>query len=342
MVLALVLVVVAALIGGVARIGHQSGPFDASIDRSFAVQFAVLADESNATGTFLRRLMGAMQNLDRLSLQTDLDDVTAEAGAQAAEADAVAGGGIQDQLATVFADRADGADQVRSAIDGLLGMTSPAVAGAAQGAATPAQAPALLSSTDATNRIAAAGRLLSGADRSYQALRRALASMPGHPRLPSSAWITAPGEWRLGSVATEIDLVATSTSLEATHGLAISVAEITPPALPSPAGTVSPSVSVLSPTTSVALTVVLANRGSVDEPHASVTFTLAPQPTGVAVTSTRRASVLSMRSVSLAPVAFKVKPGGTYLLTVAVAVPPGQTDLAGTAFSQEFRVAPST
>ena len=81
--LACVLVVAAVLIGGVARIGSQSGPFNASVNRSFATQGAVLVDQSNATGASLRRLMGAMQDQNRLTLQAGLDDVTAQAGDQA-------------------------------------------------------------------------------------------------------------------------------------------------------------------------------------------------------------------------------------------------------------------
>jgi hypothetical protein len=202
----------------------------------------------------------------------------------------------------------------------------------------------LLSSTQAADRIAAAGRLLAQADRSYQVVRRSLATMAGHARLPTSRWITTPSTWQIGALATQVDLVAASTTLAAVHQLGLSVVQITPPAVPSPTGVATPGVSVLSPTQTVALSVVLTNDGTVDEPHASVIFTLTRLPTGTTTTTTARraASVLAARSVSLAPVTFAVKPGNSYQLTVAIAVPAGQTVAAGTTFEEGLQISPST
>lgn len=339
------LVVAAVLIGGVARIGPRSGPFRTSVNRSFGAQGAVLVDLSNATGASLRRLMGAMPDQGRQALQVDLDDVTAQAGDQAARAAALASnGGVEGRFATVLADRAQSADEVRSAIDGLLGLRPLPVPGAPAAPATGAAAAALLSSTQATDRIAAAGRLLAQADRSYQVVRRSLATMAGHARLPTSRWITTASTWQIGALATQVDLVAASTTLAAVHQLGLSVVQITPPAVPSPTGVATPGVSVLSPTQTVVLSVVLTNDGTVDEPHASVTFTLTRLPTGTTTTTTARraASVLAGRSVSLAPVTFAVKPGNSYQLTVAIAVPAGQTVAAGTTFEEGLQISPST
>jgi hypothetical protein len=302
----------------------------------------VLVDRSNATGASLRRLMGAMPDQNRQTLQVELDDIAAQAGDQAARAAFLAtGGGVQGRFATVFADRAQSADQVRSAIDGLLDLRPLPVAGAPAAPATGAAMPTL-SSSQATDRIAAAGRLLAQADRSYQVLRRSLADMAGHARLPASRWISTPSTWQIGALATQVDLVATSTTLAATPQLGLSVVQITPPAVPSPTGVVTPGVSVLSPTKTVVLNVVLTNDGSVDEPHASVTFTLARLPTGATATTRRAASVLATRSVTLAPVTFAVKPGSNYQLTVAITVPAGQTVTAGTTFVEGLQISPST
>ena len=343
MVLVCVLVVAAVLIGGVARIGSRSGPFRASVNRSFGAQGTVLVDQSNATGASLRRLMGAMPDQDRRTLQVELDDVTAQAGAQAARAAILASNGsIEGRFATVLADRARSADEVRSAIDGLLGLRPLPVAGAPAGPGTGVATPTLLSSTEATDRIAAAGRLLAQADRSYQMVRSSLAAMAGHARLPTSRWITSPSTWQIGALATQVDLVAASTTLAATPQLGLSVVQITPPAVPSPTGAVTPGVSVLSPTKAVVLSVVLTNDGTVDEPHASVTFTLTGLPTGTTTTARRAASVLAARSVSLAPVTFAVKPGNSYQLTVAITVPAGQTVAAGTTFSEGLQISPGT
>src|ERR1700677_3123743 len=145
-VLVCVLVVAAVLIGGVARIGSQSGPFHASVNRSFGAQGAVLVDRSNATGASLRRLMGAMPDQNRQTLQVQLDDITAQAGDQAERAAFLAnGGGVQGRFATVFADRAQSADEVRTAIDGLLDLRPLPVAGAPATAATAVAVPTLSS-----------------------------------------------------------------------------------------------------------------------------------------------------------------------------------------------------
>jgi hypothetical protein len=342
------LVAVAVLIGGLAHVGPQSGPFDAHINRSFAAQGAVLAQESNATGTSVRRLMATMPQEDRLTLQADLDDAVAQTSDQATGAAALATkGGVQNQFAAVFADRARAVTQVRSAVDGLLGLTPLAVAGSPGAGGSAAGTPTLLSSTQATDRIAAAGRLLAGADRSYQEVRHALAGLAGHAMLPASKWITSADIWQIGPVAAQVDLVAASSTLRTTHELVLSAVGITPPALPSPTGAVTPGVSMISPTTRVTLTVVLTNDGSVDEPHAAVTFTLTPVPaTAGAVTTpataTRTSSLAASRSVTLEAVTFHVKPGTSYQLAVAVAIPAGQTAAAGTSVSQVLQIAPST
>jgi hypothetical protein len=344
--LVLLAVVVALLVGGVTQIGRQSGPYDASVNRSFAVQGAVVAQDSNITATSVRRLIGVMQTLDRRTLQAELDTFTAQAAAQAAQAEVLTTpstpGGVQEQFAAVFADRAKAVNELRSAIDGLLGMHPLAVAGAPATAKTATATPTLLSSTQATNRIAAAGTLLASADRIYQAGRRTLARLPGHARLPASKWTAGANIWQIGAVAAQVDLVATSATLDVSHRLVLSVVQLTPPALPSPTGVVTPGTSVLSPTSTVSVRVILSDLGSVDEPHASVQFTLARQPAGAVVTHRRRVAVAAGGAVSLSPAVFAVKPGVNYQLTVAIVLPAGQADGTGSSLSQLLEIAPGT
>jgi hypothetical protein len=82
--------------------------------------------------------------------------------------------------------------------------------------------------------------------------------------------------------------------------------------------------------------------GSVDERHASVQYVLTPQPTGTAVTVTRTAAIGATGSASLAPVSFRVKPGASYQLTVAIVLPAGQTDPSGSSLSEVLQIAPGT
>jgi hypothetical protein len=341
---AVVVLIVALLVGGVTQVGRRSGPFDASMNRSFAVQAAVVAQQSNGTATSVRHLMSVMPQQGRRTLETDLDSLVAEAAQQAELATALAAparpGGLRAQFVAVFADRAAAVRQVRSAIDGLLGMHPFAVAGAPKAGGTAVATPTQLSSAQAANRIAAAGTLLARADRTYRSVRRTLPRLAGQARLPASTWIGTANLWQLSAVATQVDLVAASTSLVASHRLVLRAVQITPPVLPPPSGVAAPAVSVLSPTKKVTLSVVLSNLGSVDEPHAAVRDTLTPLPSGPAVTLTRSAPIASGGSVTLSLAAFSVKPGTTYQLTVAVVVPAAQTDLTGASLTEMLQVAP--
>jgi hypothetical protein len=304
-----------------------------------------MVNESNNTSVSLRRLMKDVQSQDRRTLQAGLDTLTAQADQEEAAAENLASpsapGDVPGEFAAVLAERADAVHSVRSALDGLLGLRPLPIAGSPGAEVTILAPPTNVSSTQATDRIVAAGMVLVRADRSYATLRRALTRLAGHARLPASTWITATDDWQSGPIATEVELV-TSSTLEVTHRLVLRVVTVTPPALPSPTGAATPGFSVLSPTTSVLVQVVLSNLGSVDEPHASVQFQLTPQPTGTAVTITRTAGLAAAGSVSLPQASFTVKPGANYQLTVAVVLPPGQADATGTSLSEVLQIAPST
>jgi hypothetical protein len=340
------LVVVALIVGGFTQVGRQSGPYYTSVNRSFSTQADAVVEQSNATGAVLRRLMTTLQDKDRRALQADLDTLTAQADQQAAAADAlkepVSPGDVQGKFVIVFSARAQAVRGFRSALDGLLGMQPLPVAAAPTATVVAKAHPALLSPTQATNRIAAAGALLARADRGYEALRRSLTRLAGHARLPRSKWVTAPNSWQPGPVASQVALVQASPSLRVTHRLVLRVVKVTPPALPPANGVATPNLSVLSPASRVAVQVVLSNLGSVAEPHASVQCTLTPSPSGTAVKVTRTAAVTAAGSVSLAPVSFRVKPGASYQLTVAVILPAGQTDVSGASLSETLQIAPST
>ena len=207
-------------------------------------------------------------------------------------------------------------------------------------AASPGRAP-LLSATQATNRIAAAGALLTRSDALYRSVRRSLAADTGHGRLPPSVWVTHPQVWQLGSVAAQVDLLATSSTLSATHYVVLRTVRLSPPALPTPQGA-STAVSVLSPTSRIGVNVVVANQGTSDESHVSVRFSLADQTTGATTTQVRGTSLALGASVTLPQVTMRVKSSTTYVLTVQVIPPAGQTLTAGTAVQQQLQVAPAT
>ena len=86
----------------------------------------------------------------------------------------------------------------------------------------------------------------------------------------------------------------------------------------------------------------MANQGSVDEPHATVHITMANQTTGATKTRTLTTAIALGSTVGLPTANFGVKPGTTYVLTISIALPPGQTSALATATQTTVQVAPAT
>ena len=302
-----------------------------------------MAEQSATTSAQVRGLMTNLPTQIRQTLRADLDAAVTATGAEATRAELASGsaarGSVGGNFAAVFEDRANAVSELRSAVYGVLGMHPAQVTSAPADA--PSVAPVLLSATDATNRIVAAGALLTQADQLYASVRSDLAAGAGHARLPRSVWVTQPKLWQAGAVATEVDQMATSATLEGTHYLVLRTVRLNPPALPTPQATPA-GTSVLSPTTGLAVRVVLANQGTVDEPHATVRFTLADSSSGATTTHVESATVATGASVTLPEASFVVAPGTTYVLTVSIELPGGQTDTLGTATQQTLEIAPST
>jgi hypothetical protein len=339
-------VVLALVVGGLTQVSRQSQAYDANSDRSLAAQGTVVADQSNATSSTVRRVITDLQSQTRQGLQASLDNVVQQTADESSRATLAASGvplgPVATDFAAAFAERAQSMTQLRAAVDGLLGLQPVPPSGAPLDASGSGSGGAtLLSATQATNRIAAAGTLLTRSDALYRSVRRSLGTDPGHGRLPRSVWVTDPQLWQVGSVAAQVDLLATSTTLAATHYVVLRTVRLNPPALPTPPG-VPATVSVLSPTSQIGVTVVLANQGSSEEPHVSVRFSLADQTSGATTTQVRTTSLALGASVTLPDVTLRVKPATTYELTVQVIPPPGQTLTAGTAIQQALQVAPAT
>ena len=342
------MVVLALLVGGMTQVSRQSQGYDENSNRSLAAQGALVAGQSNTTAADVRRIIGGLQQQNRQALQTALDSAVQQTAGESARAELAAGttplGSVATGFAAAFADRAQAMVELRAAVDGFLGMQPVPPAGEPAAVSSGTSAPVhatLLSATQATERIAAAGTLLARSDSIYRSVRGTLASAAGHARLPKSVWVTDPQLWQPGAVAAQVDLMATSPDLAVTHYVAMRTVRLSPPALPAPQGVPS-GVSVLSPTSRIGVTVVLANNGSVAEPHASVRFTLAEQSSAVTATHVESVALGLGASATLPTVIFRVKPGTSYVLTVAVLLPAGQSETAGTLLEQALQVSPAT
>jgi len=341
-----VVVALAVLVGGLTQVSRQSQGYDANSDRALAAQGTVAADQSNATSASVRKILDDLPTQTRQGVQATLDSAVQQTGLQSARAQLAAGstplGTVATQFAAVFADRAEAMTELRAAVYGFLGMHPIAPANAPAGANhVTTGATALLSASQATDRIAGAGTLLTRSDALYRSVRRSLAVAAGHGMLPPSVWVTNPQVWQLGSVAAQVDLLATSPTLAATHYVVLRTVHLTPPALPTPPGAPA-NVSVISPTSEIGVTVVLANQGSSDEPHVSVRFSLTDQTSGATTIQVRTAALALAASVTLPKVTLRVEPSTSYLLTVQVIPPAGQTLTAGTAIQVPLQVAPGS
>jgi len=338
-------IVLALLVGGLSQVARQSQGYDANSDRTLAAQGSVLAEQSNATSRSVQSLMEDLPTLPRQTLQAVLDGAVQQTAALSQQAGAATGhtpGSLGSELFAVFTERAQSMEDLRAALDGLLGMQSSPIAGAPpSAAAVPAAPGGSLSAAGAAGRITAAGALLSKSDALYSSVRRTLAESAAHARLPRSVWVSDPQLWRAGNVEGLVDRVATSPTLESSHDVVLRTVRLTPPLLPTPQGSAA-NVAVLSPTTVVGVTAVLANQGASGEPVVHTTFTLADQASGATVVKTETTALALDGSVTLPTVDFVVKPGTTYVLTVQVVLPPGQTLTAGTAFAEPLSVAPAT
>lgn len=341
-------ILAALLIGGLADVSRQSQGYDASSNRTLAAQGTVVAKQSNATASSATALMNTLQSQNRPGLQIALDGLVQQSADEATGARAAAGatplGSVGAGFAAVFADRAKAMSDLRAAIDGYLGMQPPPVSGAATTVASSSGvgvSATLLTATEATNRIAAAGALLAQSDSLYRSVRHALRTAAGNGRLPASAWVHDPQLWAAGAVASQIDLMASSPSLAVVHYLALRTVQISPPALPTPQGG-SANVSVLTPTNQISVDVVLANDGTVAEPRATVHYTVADQSSGATSSRTKTVALAPDTSQALPTATFGVAAGTTYVLTVSVDVPAGQTQLAGTAVQYVLAISQAT
>jgi len=334
-------VVLGLLIGGALRVGRASGPYWVDVNRSYAAQGVGLVDQSNRTGAQLRRLMARMPGLTRGTLQQQLDVLVADSGQVATTAAALSPptptDGMGPQFATALADRAKAVTQLRTAVDGLLGMAPLPVVGASTTTTTTAPQ-ALLPAGQAATDIAAAGTMLRSADHGYSSVRHQFRSAPGRARLPASVWVTHPGVWTSSAAQALVGQLSSSSSLAARHQVVLlhNGIRLTPPALP-PATSAPPAATgTVPPTHRLSVTAVVANQGNVDEPHIAVTIGIQGGPT-----HSRTISLAAGRSAAVPLPPFKVTPGHSYVLTLSVNPPAGQTVRTNTSTTFTIQVAPA-
>jgi hypothetical protein len=375
-VVVLVAIVLALVIAAFAEITAQSAAYRTSTNSGYGALASRVVDASNRTGSELAQLMtgaptltnGPVPRTARAQLQQGLDAAVAATAAEVAQSRQLVPPFPPDDVSVDFTqvmiERAQATVDLRSAIDGLLGMSpTPIAAGSAAPPAQPASekpASERLQSVPATAAaMAAVGRRFQDADGLYRVLKARIRHHRLTIPLPASVWVPSPlataplGEAALAQAATAL---SDSAPLQALHRLVITAVGLTPPAVVTGSssalgvgcqGTTStvpgPTPTVLPPTSSVEAAVTVTNCGTVPETGITLTETLAladppgtklpPRPArGGTARVTLSVASGGSRALSLAPMA--VAGGHLYSLTLSLAIPAGQTLPQGT--SQQF------
>ena len=318
--------VVAVLVGGLFEVGRGSTSYHRDVNRSYAAQASLLVATSNQQGDQVRALMDDMPGLDRDTLESRLGSLSAAsahlaASATALEPPAPTVGG----LATALAERASALSQLRAAVDGLLTLDRAAP----------------LAPPSAAARVTAAGALLARADAGYASVRRAFRAAPGNATLPRSVWVPDAQLWAAGPATTLVSELTSSPSLAPRPEVVLlpSTVAVMPTSVPrvTPGG-----ASVVPPTTTLGVSVVVADRGNMPLDRALVSARVVPQGPGTVSASSVNVALEPSSTVAVTLPTLSVAPGDSYTLTVSVLPPAGQANLATTSFSYTLTVAPPT
>jgi len=370
------------VIGSVVEIHAQSAPYRRMTDQGYAALASRVVDDSNQSGARLAAVIYTaptipnqpLPNTARGEIQQGLDVALSATAQEARQAKALTPPATTDDVASQFTaileDRAAAAASVVATIDQLLGMAPLPIAGAPTTTTTSTTHPAaVISVSQASAQLAAAGARIEQSDRAYaawaQRLRRGKIPGAGPIRVPASVW--APSGSPLSSVqlGESAALLNAAVALVPFHQMVITAVGLAPPAVPSPtpnnpagSGTIAtscdpsnltstvagPVPTVLPPTGSVTPLVTVTNCGTVAEADVTVTETLAladapgkgPPPSGASGSSARTTvtTIVSGRSQALSFPALTVASGHNYTLTITLLPPTGQANLAGT--SQQF------
>jgi hypothetical protein len=319
-------VLVVLVVGAISRIGPASGPARRTVDRSFAVLAAPIAEQSNASGAALRAVVVNGPTMSRTGFFTTLNSLATAAAAQAAQFATLTPPVPTDDVAGLcggaLEERARAVGQVRGAFETLLG----GVVGRGGG-----------NEAKAAGTVVSAGVLLRSADDAWAGCRRTLRRGPGSAGLPVSVWVRDQTQWTSSSVGTLVASLVSSASLAVVHHLTLLTLSTDPATVPGP-----PGVGVLPPTGQLQVTVVVANQGNVEEKGVTVVVSAVPQGSSRAPSRREvKTDIAVGDSVALSPPPLAVRQGTSYVLTIT-ATPPAPGVAVSTSETLHVAVVPTT
>jgi hypothetical protein len=332
----LILVLGGLAINGVIKGASDSQSYLELVNRSFVTQANVIVAHQQVQSDELHRILVRAPKMSRRELAGSLEAlmVSTQADAKAAENSLPPNptGQLGQRFVHVIEERAIAVHVIGLTIERLLG-----IAVTPPGATTPKVRP-LLTTSVATARLSGAGAALVRADRQVGPLRYSFAHAPGHSQLHRSVFVPDRSLVSATAMAGLVSELEASSTLAIVHQLELSSVSLRPAALP----TSTSSTTNLPPATSLRVTALLQNAGTVTEPGIVVTASLTPVNGGKAASVSARGTAQPGGSLALALPAMALSPGTTVTLKVTVSTPPGQTD--ATALTQTFTlvVAPAT
>jgi len=335
-IVALCLVLAGLAVSGVVKAASDSPGYVELVNRSFVAQANVVVSRQQGQSTELSRVLHRAPEMTRRELGASLDAL-----AVATEADATAAvnslppnpsGTLGQRFVHVVSERAIAVHVISQTIERLLG-----IAVTPPGATSPQVRP-MLTTTVATARLSGAGAALVRADEAVGPLRAAFARAPGHPLLHRSVFVPDRSTMSPPAMSALVDALESSSSLAVVHQLELSSVALRPSALPTSTGT----TTNLPPTTSLAVTALLHNAGTVTEPGIVVTATLTPVTGGRAASVRAGGTAQPGGSLSVVLPRMALTPGTSMTLTVTVSTPPGQADASGLTQTFTLVVAPAT
>ena len=325
--LVVVAVLVVLIVGAIGQIGPASGPDRRTVDRSFAVLAAPIALQSNGSGSALNAIISTGASLARTTFFSDLDSMAAAAAQDddrlAALSPPVPSANAADLCGTAMTDRRRAASQVREALEGLLGGRRGLAGGDEAGAA---------------RMLETARTVLESGDASWAACRRALRRAPGSAELPVSTWMSDPGIWNDRALGGLVSAVVSSGTLAPVHRLTLLTLATDPVSVPGASG-----VSVLPPTRTLQVTVVLADQGNVDEVGVKLVVTALIGGTTRAPTRVQMSTDIEAgHSVALTPPPLSVRSATSYILDVTATGPEAGASASATLSLRVAATPPTT
>jgi hypothetical protein len=310
--------VVAALVGLFVAAIHSARPSPQSIEqaeRAYLDLARPLVQASNQDASTVNEIRARPAQLGRVQLDRELAHLVSDTAATASSVRALA---TPSQLARAESFLVQTMDARASAATQLS-------AGMNQAVGSPVDL--------AVASLVQAGQDMAASDAYYSRFLGAIPrSLGGRRAMPASRWVQSQDVWSQARLTDFARAVGGSTSLAVTHDMVLVLVSLNPEPI-STGGT-----TTIPPTSSVRVTLVVANNGTVAETQvpvvASVQGSQSPQEVSrVNIDIQPNEHV----SVPLPPLA--VSPGGTYTLTSSVGPVAGETHTQDNSLTSTFKVA---